>query len=250
MKNISVSLATDLKKSSVPYADKRKKDMDSFENERGVRMYCVYKHISPVGKVYIGITSMNPLKRWRNGQGYKHNSHFYNAILKYGWVNFKHEILFENLTKEEAEKKEIELIAEYKSNQREFGYNIENGGNCNGKVSEESKQKMRIAHLGVHLSESHKNALKRGRANRAIQPNTGKHLTDSWKKAVSEGLSIAVNQYDLHGNFIASYPSQTEAAKQTGVCGSNIMRCCKGERYRAGGYIWRYSDDKKIKQIS
>lgn len=120
------------------------------------------------------------------------------------------------------------------------------GGNCNGKVSEESKQKMRIAHLGVPLSESHKNALRRGRATRVIQPNTGKHLSDRWKKAVSEG----VNQYDLSGNFIALYSSQKEAAKQTGICGSNIMRCCKGERRQAGGYIWRYADDKKIKRIS
>lgn len=213
-------------------------------------MYCVYKHTFPNEKVYIGITSLNPLKRWGpNGNGYRGQVVF-NAILKYGWDNIKHEILYSELTKEEAEQKEIELIAEYKSNQREFGYNIENGGNCRGKVSEESREKMRKAHLGIPLSESHKNALKRGRANRVIQPNSGKHLSDNWKKAVGEGVAIPVNQYDLCGNFMASYPSQKEAAKQTGICGSNIMRCCKGERRKAGNYIWRYADDKKIKWVS
>ena len=33
--------------------------------------YTVYKHTSPIGKVYIGITKMNPIRRWSNGKGYK-----------------------------------------------------------------------------------------------------------------------------------------------------------------------------------
>ena len=41
--------------------------------------YCVYKHTSPSGKVYIGQTSINPLDRWQNGKGYKKQA-FYNAI--------------------------------------------------------------------------------------------------------------------------------------------------------------------------
>lgn len=104
-------------------------------------LYTVYKHTSPSGKVYIGMTSMNPEKRWSNGYGYR-TQVFYHAIKKYGWNNIKHEILFERLTKEEAEQKEIELIAYYKSNQKEHGYNVDNGGNCVGKISDSQKQKM------------------------------------------------------------------------------------------------------------
>ena len=33
-------------------------------------------------KKYVGITSKLPEKRWCNGNGYKTNGHFYNAILK------------------------------------------------------------------------------------------------------------------------------------------------------------------------
>lgn len=92
-------------------------------------MYCVYKHTFPNNKVYIGITSLNPLRRWKqNGMGYKGQRFVFNAILKYGWDNIKHEILYSNLTKEEACQKEIELIAEYKSNNRKYGYNISIGG--------------------------------------------------------------------------------------------------------------------------
>lgn len=107
--------------------------------------YTVYKHISPSGKVYIGITSKEPHKRWLNGRGYKNNIYFYRAIQKYGWDNFTHEILFENLSKDEACQKEIELIAEYKSNNQEFGYNISIGGNSGFygcKMSHETKLKI------------------------------------------------------------------------------------------------------------
>lgn len=103
--------------------------------------WTVYMHISPSGKRYIGITSQKIQQRWRSGKGYKINI-FCNAIKKYGWENIKHEILFENLTKEEAEKKEIELIAYYKSNQKEYGYNIQNGGNCLGTHSLSTKNKI------------------------------------------------------------------------------------------------------------
>lgn len=32
--------------------------------------YCVYKHTSPSGKVYVGITKLKPKYRWNNGKGY------------------------------------------------------------------------------------------------------------------------------------------------------------------------------------
>ena len=70
------------------------------------RYYVVYMHTSPNGKRYVGITSMRPIeKRWKNGYGYKKNIHFWNAINLYGWNNFQHDFLFENLTKEEAKDK-------------------------------------------------------------------------------------------------------------------------------------------------
>lgn len=105
--------------------------------EKIEKNYYVYKHTFPNGKVYIGITSLKPEHRWNNGNGYlkKTKDDKYDqplmayAINKYGWDNIKHEILFKGLSKEEAEGKEIELIEQYKSNKKEFGYNFENGGN-------------------------------------------------------------------------------------------------------------------------
>ena len=65
------------------------------------RNYCVYAHTNLInGKMYIGISGDDPRKRWV--RGYKGSTRFYNAIQKYGWDNFDHVILVDELTKEEA----------------------------------------------------------------------------------------------------------------------------------------------------
>jgi predicted GIY-YIG superfamily endonuclease len=104
--------------------------------------YKVYMHIFPNNKVYIGITSQNPKRRWNNGKGYRNNEYMTNAILKYGWNNIKHEIIFDNLSKEQAEQKEIELIAQFNSNNKKYGYNILKGGNISNGLSDEVLKKM------------------------------------------------------------------------------------------------------------
>lgn len=102
--------------------------------------YIVYVHTNKKNnKKYIGITSRSLKQRARNGEGYKGCEKFYNAIKKYGWNNFSHKILFRNLSKEEAELKEQELIKEY--NTQINGYNVANGGSVNS-MTDETKQKI------------------------------------------------------------------------------------------------------------
>ena len=89
--------------------------------------YCVYQHIFPNGKKYIGI-SCNPEKRWRNGKGYETQPKIARAIKKYGWENVTHNIIIDGISKEQAETLEKYLIAELKTIDR--GYNTSTGGNC------------------------------------------------------------------------------------------------------------------------
>lgn len=142
--------------------------------------YTVYIHTNQLNnKVYIGITKQTPIRRWgKNGSNYKSTPHFYSAIIKYGWDNFKHEILFTKLTKSEACKQERYLIKKYKSNIHEFGYNITEGGdvpsmstdirkklsqrlkgnkNCLGRIlSEETRRKISDAQRGRKFSAEHR----------------------------------------------------------------------------------------------
>ena len=95
------------------------------QNNPNNSTFLVYKHTNlSNGKVYIGITNRNPEKRWSKGNAYKSNQHFTNAIKKYGWEGFSHEIIKEGLTKEEALLLEESLIKEYDSTNSEKGYNI------------------------------------------------------------------------------------------------------------------------------
>jgi group I intron endonuclease len=90
---------------------------------------CIYLHRNKInGKCYVGQTKQNPNKRWRNGNGYKGCPAFARAIQKYGWESFEHKILFVNLTKEDADRKEKELITQLNT-LTPNGYNVLSGGN-------------------------------------------------------------------------------------------------------------------------
>lgn len=85
--------------------------------------YSIYKHTNTqTGKVYYGI-AQSPIDRWNDGNGYFSNSLFWKDIIAYGWRNFKHEIIFKDLRKEEALILEGLLIQETESYLPENGYN-------------------------------------------------------------------------------------------------------------------------------
>ena len=67
----------------------------------------MYWHKNKInGKLYIGMTK-DIKKRWvGSGSQYKGCTYFYNAIQKYGWDNFEHEILYNDLIYQEAINKE------------------------------------------------------------------------------------------------------------------------------------------------
>lgn len=95
--------------------------------------FTVYSHVNKVtNTTYAGITKRDPKVRWANGFGYKNNPYFWRAIVKYGWKGFNHNILFTNLSKEEAINKEEELIRYYKSIR--LSYNISDGRDYVGAI--------------------------------------------------------------------------------------------------------------------
>lgn len=151
--------------------------------------YKIYKHVSPSNKIYIGITRQEVQKRWTNGSGYKECPAFYEAIKKYGWDNFKHIVIYDKLTKEEAEAMEIKLIALYESNNKRFGYNIENGGNCCGTHSEETKRKISASNTGKKYSAESIEKMRQAHKGKQTGPDNpfyGRKHKDETKRAHSE----------------------------------------------------------------
>ena len=228
--------------------------------------YSVYMHTVPNGKRYIGMTKQRPTKRWLAGQGYLRQERFYNAILQYGWKNIKHEVLYTGLTKEQAEEKEKELIARYKSNQREFGYNIESGGLSNS-VCEETREKIRIANTGKHLSPETCEKLRLLEIERwkneeyrrnQIEKRLGK---PAWNKGKETPPETRAKQRDAKlGKYVGAkhwhskpvinldtgeiFESIGLAYKSLGVSnGTKIMLVCKGKRKTAYGSRWAYYEE-------
>ena len=103
--------------------------------------FTIYEHVNKYNnKKYIGITSKNTNIRWgENGINYKSNKIFFNDILKYGWINFEHNILFSGLNSTEAKRIERDLILKYKTFDINYGYNIRISDNW----SEDFKMKLK-----------------------------------------------------------------------------------------------------------
>lgn len=228
--------------------------------------YTVYKHTSPTGKVYIGITSTELQHRWKGGHGYVTNTHFMRAIQKHGWDAFKHEVLAEGLTEQEAKQMEAEQIAKYDSTNPAKGYNVDPGGN---KRSPSTIGKMRAALTGRPLSSAHKARLSEVRKGRKLTEERRRAISESHKRnpRVLEHIRelnharAGVPQTDDHRRRIsesqprrrmvqnldtgATFNSVTEAAASCGGSHPNITKACKGERATAYGFRWAYKEEAK-----
>ena len=178
--------------------------MERATDKRKETNWCVYRHTNEVnGKLYIGVTCQRPTRRWANGQGYVFCTRFYNAIKKYGWDAFRHDILFTDLTQEEAERLEVELIAKYDTTNPDKGYNLAAGGgglagyhhssDAKAKMSAASAErwkdeayraKFSATNRGRKLSEEHKLSLSKAHKGKKLPPETCQRMSEAFKGRV------------------------------------------------------------------
>lgn len=170
--------------------------------ETNDKKYCVYMHISPSNKRYIGITSISPPEdRWKNGHGYRHNEYFSRAIDKYGWENFQHQIIANDLTEDEAIEMEISLISEYNTTDINYGYNLTSGGEVGKIYSKEAREKMSKNHAdvsgennpryGIRVSQETRDKISQsliGKLSGDKHPLYGKGHTDESKQKMSQSM--------------------------------------------------------------
>lgn len=184
--------------------------------------YCVYCHTNKInGKRYVGITKQKPEKRWGNGHNYVKNPVFYNALKKYGWEEFSHEILYWGLSEKDAKDKEKHLISKWLLTDREHGYNMSPGGEGAGSISAETRLKISKAKKGQKLSDKSKKKM-------SLSRTGALHFA-----------SKPVGQYDDEGTLLNCFVNSREAQKETGIDARNIRACMSGNRQHAGGFVWK-----------
>ena len=175
--------------------------------------YCVYKHTLPDGRCYIGATNRGKERWGYEGCNYRNHPLFYSLICQIGWSNIKHEILTENLSKEDAQRLEKQLIIEAKENK--ISLNRLSGGYCmaeRGHRTKETKRKIGEKNSHPHTKE-------------AI-----KHFREScqWRFR-----PIAVYKED---KLIGEYESINQAATALGITKTRILRAlkynCRSKEYR------------------
>ena len=224
-------------------------------------MYKVYKYTNLLnGKIYIGQTCSSLEKRaGHNGYKYKKCIYFYNAIKKYGWNNFRGEILLDNLTREEANLMEIKLISFYNSNNKSIGYNISDGGNTNSvrrrSVYQYDLEGNYIQKFISATEAENKLGISSGRISSAClhYGTAGKYQWRYTKekridKGYINGINKKVYQYDLNGNYLKCYDSLSKAGEQFSLDAfKHISDCCNNKRNKVDDYIFiKIFDSKNI----
>lgn len=200
--------------------------------------WTVYAHINKINlKIYIGITSMKPERRWGyHGKGYSQNPKFWNAIQKYGWDGFEHVILTTGLTEKEACKIEVCLISKFQLTR--LGYNQEPGG-IGGSKSEETKAKIREARMKQIFTPEMiaKNAAShKGRKN---TEETKALMRESARERFVPVVCIETNEI---------FESITDAAKSKNLSIAAVYNSCKRYKeniqFRNRGLHWRFYEHK------
>lgn len=210
---------------------------------KNIKDWKVYILIFPNDKKYVGITSQKVQHRWRNGKGYQNSPAIYNAIIMHEWENIEKNILYTHLTKEEAEIMEVKLITKYKSNQKKYGYNIQNGGHSVGYLSQETKSKISKSKKGKGLGKDNPFYNKTHTAETKAKLSRlakGRKHTGEARNKISEIQKIKVVQLTKDDKKIKVWDSAKDVEKTLKIWSSSIAAVCKQRRQTAGGFKWCY----------
>lgn len=174
-------------------------------------------------KVYIGQTIKTLKERWDNYyKEYKYRKKvgiriIILAMRKHGFENFYCEVLKDNIkTLADLNRWEIYYINKYNSTNKNFGYNIEHGGNSKGKHSKLVREKISKAQLG---KKNHMYG-KRGKDNPSSKP-----IIDLTTGEIFDSATSICEAYN--------YPLHTV---------TKICACARGDRWFTNHKTYRYLD--------
>lgn len=230
--------------------------------------YTIYKITSPSGKVYIGQTK-NPETRLLAYKWFKtcnRQKLISNSIQKYGYKAHTQEILMKGLSKKEADKEEIRIIKIYKA--LGISLNISDGGHLVSYTRRIGVVKCNLKGEYIEEFNSGAEASASIGIGRGTVGNVAKNkiyycqgflwiLKKDWEngekpfwKAGKVGNSTArkkINQFDLQGNYIATFNSKAEAERACKF-GISVNTKKSVQIKRTNNYI--FSTKNKVKPYS
>ena len=250
------------------------------EKTNDERRWIIYMYTFPNGKRYIGKTCQTLKQRQGSTEfiSYKVCPVLWRAIQKYGVENIQQEILFENYMPDDyASRLEMLCIALFKTNcnryrNPQYGYNVTDGGEGSSgcSPSEETREKIRIAHIGKKASEETKKRMSKSQRKRRInsennpfygkhhseetkeklrKASTGRHHTEEAKEKISKRIS-GYNNYQATAVYCVElnrvFFTLSEAQNETGADRHMVKWCCDGEREIVKNYHWRYATQDEI----
>jgi predicted GIY-YIG superfamily endonuclease len=215
-----------------------------------LKIYTVYIATSPSGKFYIGMTKKVMEERRKEHErcakrGEKKRI-FYKALIKYAF-NFTWEIIASNLTKCEAEQKEIELIAKFDTTNRRFGYNQVKGGLSGDIRTEKSKIRWKNSMKKYYDDPEYLKFISETKK-KEIYENP--EIKERLLKQVTDYFSIEENREKLAKKkggkpFVCIetgeiFKSIHAAGEKLNVSYQNIWKVLKEKRKQTKGYTFKY----------
>ena len=232
-------------------------EIDIFKDRPVDKIHYIYKTTNLLnGKFYVGKSSFknNCLDYWYLGSGVLIKK----SIKKYGRGNFKKEIIEWCSSFEESNEREKYWIKELDALNLKIAYNIATGGDggslgaeVNRRISEalkgrkhteEFKQFLSKINKGKKLSKEHIEALRKANLGRKrseeSKQKSRKLMLEKYDNGYQNPNKIEIYKYDKKtGDFICSYPSCTEASKDTLISREAINRVCVGKG-KSEKFIW------------
>ncbi len=219
--------------------------------------YKVYVYTNKInGKRYVRQTSKTLIQRaHKNGSGYYSCPIFSKAIKKYGWDNFEPHIAFDNLTHEEANRIEKYLIKILRTQDRNYGYNMGDGGTGGNNYKAYPVNQYNLnGNFIAHYNSQMEAAEKIGCSLRGVRTACDKHWSiygylirfdsEPAPKPYVKQTQRTILQFSLDGKIKNTFLSITRASEETGININNLYHalCSKNKSHFYENSIWVYED--------
>lgn len=208
------------------------------------KLYVIYLHRNKInGKCYVGQTCQKPETRWgKNGWHYHEQTYFYRAIEKYGWDNFEHIILEDNIPQDMVNNRECYWGGYYHSLYPE-GYNFILGEQDQKSSSTKTNEARSLAVKKNWESDEYRIKVINGRKRmwQEASSECKQKMLSNLDRTGKGGLAKRKKVQCIETGII--YESTREAERQTGIGHGAISQVCNGKRQSAGKYHWRFVEE-------